>query len=67
MLVLSRKPNETIRCVVPPSLVPQTIDFMVTELRGDKARIGVKAERDVTVDRLEVFESKIRDGVKSQH
>jgi carbon storage regulator len=66
MLVVSRKPNETIRCVVPPSTVERTIDIMVTELRGDKARIGIQAEREVTVDRLEVFESKVRDGVKSK-
>jgi carbon storage regulator CsrA len=54
MLVLSRKPNETIRITVPPSTTPQVIEVVVVEMRGAKVRIGTQADRSIKVDRAEI-------------
>lgn len=62
--MLSRKKDESIRIIVPPSDRPQVIDVLVVEIRGDKARIGTQAERDVMVHRREVFDAIARGTVK---
>lgn len=49
MLVLSRKKDETI-------CIGNGIEVMVVEIKGDKVRLGVKAERSVPVHRKEVKE-----------
>lgn len=60
MLVLSRKRSEEIVITVPPSDKEQVISVVVVELRGDKARLGIKADPSaVRVHRLEV-ESAMR-------
>lgn len=48
MLVLSRKPNE--------SIMVGDIEITVIAVRGDKVRIGIKAPKDVPVHRREVWE-----------
>lgn len=48
MLVLSRRPNESI-------VVNDTIVITVIEIRGDKVRLGIEAPRDVPVHRSEVY------------
>lgn len=58
MLVLSRHKGERIR-------VGTDIIVELVELRGDKARIGIAAPAHVPVDREEVFESKVTDGLKT--
>ena len=47
MLVLSREVNEEI-------LIGENISIMVVEIRGDKVRLGIKAPREVSVDRKEI-------------
>lgn len=61
MLVLSRKSNESIQITTPQG---QKIEVLVVELRGDKARLGITAPRDVVIDRTEVAEAKIRDALR---
>lgn len=56
MLVLSRKKSERIMVSVPPSTEPQTIEVVVTDIRGDKAKIGLKANADVVIHRQEVYD-----------
>lgn len=48
MLVLSRKKNETIH-------IGDDIKIVVVEIRGDKARIGIDAPKEVPVHRDEVY------------
>lgn len=48
MLVLSRKKDEKI-------IIGDDIEIMVIEIRGDKVRLGIKAPKDVTVHRQEVY------------
>ncbi len=51
MLVLSRKPHESI-------VIAGEITLTIIEVRGDKVRVGIKAPRDIDVDREEVFLAK---------
>lgn len=53
MLVLSRKSNEQIVILTPSG---EVVSVMVIEIRGDKARLGFDAARDVQIHRKEVFE-----------
>ena len=54
MLVLSRMKDEQIVIRVPGRENP--IYITLVEPRGDRARIGVHADKDIRVDRLEVDE-----------
>jgi carbon storage regulator len=47
MLVLSRKPNQSI-------VISADIIVTVIEIKGDQVRLGIKAPRSVTVHREEV-------------
>lgn len=58
MLVLHRKINEEIVIVV----AGQQVVVKLVSVGGDGARIGVVADREVKVDRREVYERKQGDG-----
>ena len=47
MLVLSRKPNQSI-------VISSDIIVTVIEVKGDQVRLGIKAPREVTIHRDEV-------------
>ena len=49
MLVLTRKPDQSI-------VVGADIEITVLEVRGEQVRLGIRAPRNVTVHRKEVFE-----------
>lgn len=51
MLVLSRKKGETIVVGDPP-----VVTFTIVDIRGDKVRIGVKADPKIPVHREEIYE-----------
>ena len=51
MLVLTRKVGESI-------MIGDNIRVTIAEIVGNKARIGVQAPRDVTVDRQEIHERR---------
>jgi len=48
MLVLTRRPNQSI-------VIGRDVVITVLEVRGDQVRIGIKAPREVTVHREEVY------------
>lgn len=48
MLVLSRKPNQSI-------MIGEEIEVVVLEVKGDTVKIGLKAPRDVKVYRQEIY------------
>ena len=62
MLVLSRKVNE----VLVINYGGIQFKVCVTEIRGDKVKIGVEAPLEVQVDRLEVWEAKQKAAVSEQ-
>ena len=65
MLVLSRKVLETIRLFVPPSTTPQLIDVTVIEIRGQKVRLALDADKPVQIHRLEISEAREGHEAKS--
>jgi sRNA-binding carbon storage regulator CsrA len=56
MLVLSRKKEESIRCVVPPSDKPTVIDIKMIEIKPGRARFGLDAPVSTVITRHELLE-----------
>jgi carbon storage regulator len=54
ILVLSRKKNEQIIVLTPEG---RRMVFTVVEIRGDKVRLGIVAEKEVLVHRREVMDA----------
>lgn len=54
MLVLSRKPSETVVIVCPNG---DRITVMVIDIRGDKSRLGFEAPKEYRVHRSEVLDA----------
>ena len=54
MLILTRKVSAAI-------CIGDDIEILVMALRGNQVRLGVKAPRDVTVDREEIAQRKVRE------
>ncbi len=50
MLVLSRKPNESI-------IIGNGIEVKVVEVRGEQVKLGITAPRDIPVHRKEIYDS----------
>jgi carbon storage regulator len=59
MLVLSRKKKESI-------MIGDDIEIVVVEIKGDQIKLGVKAPRNVTVHRAEVYEEIQMENQKRQ-
>jgi carbon storage regulator len=59
MLILTRRFNESI-------VIGEDVVITVVSIRGDKVRIGVSAPVEVEVDRVEVRDAKVRDGVRGR-
>jgi len=60
MLVLTRRTGETLR-------IGDAIEVTVMAVNGSQVRIGIKAPRDVAVDREEIAERKRRDRENAAH
>lgn len=50
MLVLSRKPNESI-------VIGGNVTVTVVEIRGDKVRLAFQAPNDIPIHRQEVYDA----------
>lgn len=50
MLVLTRDKNESI-------VIGDIVEVTIVEIRGDHVRLGIKAPRDVSVHRREVYDA----------
>lgn len=48
MLVLSRKKNESI-------MIGDNIELTIIEIQGDQVRIGIKAPKNISIHRKELF------------
>lgn len=62
MLVLSRKLHEKIALDVPPSAVSRRILVSVAEIDRGKVKIGLEADRDVKIMRLELMDQPPKGG-----
>ena len=49
MLVLTRKVHQSI-------IISDNIEVVVLEVRGEQVRLGIRAPKDVTVHRKEIYE-----------
>lgn len=58
MLILTRRVGETIT-------IGPDVEVTVMAINGSQVRVGVKAPRTITVDRLEIHERKQREGLKA--
>ena len=58
MLVLSRKPGETIR-------IGEDIEVSVMEVKGDTVRIGITAPRSIPIFRQELLAEVARTNIES--
>ena len=53
MLVLSRQKDQVI-------IIGDNIEIKIVDVQGDKVRLGITAPDNVSIDRLEIRESKLR-------
>lgn len=60
MLVLSRKPSETVFVDVPPSTEWTRVAVTNVQQRGDKTRLGFDAPRAVSIVRKEIDDGRPR-------
>lgn len=58
MLVLTRKTNESI-------MIGDNIEVVVVSVHGEQVKIGIKAPRDVTVHRREVYEAIQKENIEA--
>jgi len=54
MLILSRRPNESL-------VIGSEVTLTVLGIKGNQVRLGIEAPRDVVVDRAEVRRRKVRE------
>lgn len=59
MLVLSRKKNEAV-------IINNDIEIVIVEIRGDKVRLGVQADKEIPVHRKEVWLAIERDSAAAR-
>ena len=55
MLVLTRKVSQSI-------IIGDGIEVVVLEVRGEQVRLGIKAPKNVTVHRKEIYEQISQEG-----
>ena len=58
MLVLSRKPGESI-------LIGDDIEISIVEVRGDTVRIGINAPRNITILRQELMAEVAKTNIEA--
>ena len=58
MLILTRKLNQSI-------MVGHNIEIIITEIKGDSVKIGIKAPRDIVVHRREVYDSIMAENISA--
>lgn len=58
MLVLTRKVHQSI-------IISDNIEVVVLEVRGEQVRLGIRAPKDVTVHRKEIYEQIAEENLES--
>lgn len=54
-LILTRGKGQSVSIDIPPSNEPQRVFVDLAEIRGERARLGFTAARDVRINRTEVL------------
>lgn len=58
MLVLTRKTDESIT-------IGSSITVSILEIRGNQVKLGIKAPKDISVNRSEVYENIMRENIRA--
>jgi len=58
MLVLSRKPNESI-------MIGDEVEVKIVEVKGDYVKLGITASKTIPVHRKEIYEAIQRENIKA--
>ena len=58
MLVLSRRPNESI-------MIGNDIEVIIVEVKGDYVKVGVTAPKKIPVHRKEIYEAIQRENIEA--
>ena len=58
MLVLSRKPNESI-------MIGDEVEIKIVEVKGDYVKLGITAPKSIPVHRKEIFEAIQRENIEA--
>ncbi len=59
MLVLSRKPNETL-------IINENIEITILNVGGNKVRLGINAPKDVKIYRKELLEKILEENAEGE-
>ena len=58
MLVLSRKPNESI-------MIGDAVEVKIVEVKGDYVKLGITAPKSIPVHRKEIYEAIQRENIEA--
>ena len=58
MLILSRKPNESL-------MIGDDVEVVILEVKGDQVKLGIKAPKRVSVYRKEIYENIQRENLEA--
>jgi carbon storage regulator len=56
MLVLTRRPNESI-------MIGEDVEISIVEIKGEQVKLGITAPRNIKVHRKEVFQAIQRENI----